>query len=505
MQSILHIGAGQASELPQMLKTGAEKIVLVEPNPEMAEQLRQRTAKHPQVTVVEAAITTDPLNNKLQEYNLPEVSSLYPATGLKTLFPGLKVKTTHQVATLTPEQLLADHGPQTGEQAMLSIQVPGEEHAILQSLMNTDHLKQFCELSVNANPTPYFEGSVAAEKTLQALVNYGYEVTHNNQQDPNWPSWQLARCPQRDEISALRAENLQLSDKISALTTELTNTRKKLDAQQSINTQLDTLDTNISTVRSDLTKHLDTKLTSTVKYIENLVGLQNYLNTGDLPLNQHGWSINTDMAMFLIEKLEAEKYDLVIEFGSGNSTVLFGKVMKKLLSNQLGTEQPCGTNIPKRVLAFEHNSHYHEQSKALLRQTGVDHLVELVLAPLVKYDYQDNQYLYYDCDEALSLMSERFKNETPKILVLVDGPPGDTGIHARFPALPKLLNHFSTANIDLILDDYIRPEEKVVADNWIDLVNQRAISYTEQKIPLEKGTICVSIEVSASQNQQAIC
>ena len=505
MQSILHIGAGQASELPQMLETGAEQIVLVEPNPDMAEQLRQRTAQHPQVTVVEAAITTNPVNNKLQEYNLPEASSLYPATGLKTLFPGLRVKTTHKVATLSPEQLLAEHGPQSGKQAMLAIQVPGEEHAILKSLMNTDDLKQFSELRVNANPTPYFEGSVAAEQTLQALVNYGYEITDDNQQDPNWPSWQLARCKQRDEISALRAENMELNNRISALTEELAITQKKLDVQLATSTQLDALQKNISTVGIDLTNHLDKKLASTAKLIENVVGLQNYLNTGDLPLNQQGWSINTDLVMFLIEKLEAEKYDLIIEFGSGNSTVLFGKVMMKMLSNQQQSESSCDSDIPKRVLTFEHNTHYYEQSSAKLRQTGVDHMVELVHAPLVEYDHQDNQYLYYDCDKALSKMSKYFEKKTPKILVLVDGPPGDTGIHARFPALPKLLKYFSQANIDLILDDYIRPEEKAVADNWIELVNKRAISYTEEKIPLEKGAICVSIGVSASQNRQAYC
>ena len=89
----------------------------------------------------------------------------------------------------------------------------------------------------------------------------------------------------------------------------------------------------------------------------------------------------------------------------------------------------------------------------------------------------------------------------PKILVLVDGPPGDTGIHARFPALPKLLKHLTTATFDLILDDYKRDEEKAVAENWINILNERTRSYTKQEIPLEKGAICISIGAPASQSR----
>lgn len=66
----------------------------------------------------------------------------------------------------------------------------------------------------------------------------------------------------------------------------------------------------------------------------------------------------------------------------------------------------------------------------------------------------------------------------PKIMVLVDGPPGATGHNARFPAHPKLLNHLSTAKFELILDDYNRTGEKSVVDKWIDLIRKRSKNYT---------------------------
>ncbi len=145
--------------------------------------------------------------------------------------------------------------------------------------------------------------------------------------------------------------------------------------------------------------------------------------------------------------------------------------------------------------------HYHEQTSAMLQQAGIEHMVDLVHAPLVDYNYRGEEYLYYDCDSALSTIAKHYNHKAPKILVLVDGPPGDTGIHARFPALPKLLKHLSTATFDLILDDYNRTEEKAVAESWVDLLNERTRIYTEQKIPLEKGAICISIGASANQSR----
>ena len=526
MHTILHIGAGEANNLPQLLLTGAEQITLVEPNPGLAKKLRLRTAQHSQVNVVEAAITSNSANNQLTEYNLPEACGLHPVTGLKNLFPGLKVNATYTVKTLSPDQLLAEYGPQSGQQALLSIEAPGEEHALLETLIKTDQLKQFKELRVNANPTPYFEGSVAAENTLQSLVDYGYQIKVEDEQNPDWPSWELSRDPLVDRNNTLLAENEELRactkhleeilkqaqqqktqaekqneqlqqklrqkrDSISELTKDLASANEKIEAQLGMNTKLDELEKKISSVGSNMTSHLDKKLINTAKRIENKLELQNYFNTGELPLNDNGWSIDTDLALYLAEKLETEDYDLVIEFGSGDSTVLFAKVlMKKMREHKL-------VDAPKQVLTFEHNKMYYEQSVTMLRHASLENIVNLVHAPLVDYSYEGEDYQYYDCDVALEKLANQYMNKSPNILVLIDGPPADTGINARFPALPKLLNHFSNASFDLILDDYNRMEEKVVAEKWIEIIKNRAIAYSVKHIPLERGTICISIGVSA--------
>lgn len=732
MHTVLHIGAGNASELPEFLNSGAEKIILVEPNPDLAKQLRQRTAQHPEVSVVEAAITSSSASNQLQEFNLPEACSLHPVTGLNSMFPGLKVNSTHTVETLSPEQFLSEHVPHVGQRALLAIQAPGEEHAILQALIKTDQLKQFSELHVNANPKPYYQGSVAAESTLQALIDYGYEITDENQQDPDWPCWKLVRNPlkdqlvtlldenealkadaekqkdelkknqlekegtrnqleqlqaeatrqqsdleqkeeqvkilnasnqhyeqklrnslraqaenentlaeqqqqlaekseqlsslrnslekqktdaaeqqkmleqtrsrlddtgkkleknhkamveaqsayhevsetllkekadhqsatnaleeknqkiqslksrseelkrsteqltdkseeykqliekQRTELIELKKQNEQLKDKLGqesdarlALTEELDTSKKELVAQKSTNSKFEDLEKKIANVSSNLMTHLDKKLINAAKQIENTLGLQDYFNTGELPLSHYGWPISPDLALFLTEKIETENYDLIIEFGSGTSTVLFAKVLRKkmlkqqaMLDNQRsddsdvtpysqelseGATPSSDIDLSHRVLTFEHNTHYQEQTAAMLRRAGLEEIVNLVHAPLVDYSYQGEDYLYYDCDLALARIAEQYEGRAPRVLVLVDGPPGPTGPNARFPAVPKIVNVLSKAKLEIVMDDYIRQEEKHVFEEWKKILSKRGAEFSEIILNFEKGACVLKV------------
>ncbi|UYO73874.1 hypothetical protein M0220_13450 [Halomonas qinghailakensis] len=233
MSMILHIGAGQASELPQWRKSGATRIVLVEPNPMLAQQLRHKAADDATLTIVEAAVTPSSANTQLYEYNLPEANSLRPATGLKSLFPGLKTTATHSVATLTPTQLLADYGPAQGERAQLVLQTPGEEGAILKELIETGQLNQFQQLHLYANPEPYYQGSIAAKDILQQLAEAGFDITDVNQQDPDWPHWQLTRHPLKDQLLSLQEETAALKQQLQERQQQLeTNQQQSKKHQQ---------------------------------------------------------------------------------------------------------------------------------------------------------------------------------------------------------------------------------------------------------------------------------
>lgn len=227
-----------------------------------------------------------------------------------------------------------------------------------------------------------------------------------------------------------------------------------------ITAQMKKQDTDIANVRKALEITVKKEILNATMQIEAFLGVQSYINGGEVLPSMHGWPISPDFALYLIELIENNDYDLVIEFGSGTSTVLIAKTLAKAAGFRQG-------KLPARQIAFEHLEEYQKKTLFALQKTGLADSVQLELAPLVPYAASDgNIYRYYACHETLSRLAKSLPRGV-RILVMVDGPPGATGKHARYPALPVVYKHFSGARIDLLLDDYIRADEKEVAQLWL--------------------------------------
>lgn len=152
------------------------------------------------------------------------------------------------------------------------------------------------------------------------------------------------------------------------------------------------------------------------------------------------------------------------------------------------TTKSSRQDISTRIVTFEHNTLYHEKTLHALKENGVDHLVDLVHAPLVDYHFKDgSQYLYYHCTEKLLELAKIFKGRKANILVLVDGPPGATNKNARLPALPHLLTCLPEHSFTIIMDDYNRTEEKEIVDIWRHIFTERSITFNFEEVVSEKG------------------
>lgn len=209
LDTIIHIGAGQGEELPAYLETDAKRILLVEPNPKLAEQLRRRTTNDERVQVLELAITDDLALNQLNEYNLPEAASLYQPSGLRQIFPGLRVTAQHAVATETPEQLLEQY-PLVGDTNLLVIQAPGAESAIVNTLDIANKLGPISHIRLTLPTEAYYEGSHRADDTLQALTRRGYDTEHFNTENPDWPEYHLECNPLARRLQDVDVEKQSL-------------------------------------------------------------------------------------------------------------------------------------------------------------------------------------------------------------------------------------------------------------------------------------------------------
>ena len=262
-------------------------------------------------------------------------------------------------------------------------------------------------------------------------------------------------------------------------------------------------------LKKKLDWRIDKGFNNSIKQIESFIGIQSFLENGALTMDFHGWPISSDIALFLLGQINKNNYDLIIEFGSGTSTKLFAKAItnnrlkdvdnaKSYLlttSNVPESEPPFveAQDLPKRVLTFEHNKKYFDKTKTELEQIGFADVVNLVHAPLIDCAIGEESFLYYDCDKSLARIADIYEGRIAKVLVLVDGPPGSTGPMARLPAMIKLLNHLGNHQLDIVLDDYNRQEEKDIVEKWKQILNSRFINFEEELVPCEKGAFVCHI------------
>ena len=225
------------------------------------------------------------------------------------------------------------------------------------------------------------------------------------------------------------------------------------------------------------------------KQMEAFFGLQNYFASGELPdINpqSHGWPISPDLALYLIELIELKNYGLYIEFGSGTSTVVAAKALAKMAKRSQNQS-------PAKLISFDHLREFYQQTQDHLNQVGLAETVELHFAPLKDYAAPNGKtYPFYDCEGILTDAARRHLVADLRILVIVDGPPGKTGPHARYPALPIVLNLFKGARIDFLMDDYSRDEEKQILKLWQQELKSMGHDFTTQSIDLEKGACLIS-------------
>ncbi|HGN1556184.1 TPA: hypothetical protein ACKRMY_006366 [Pseudomonas aeruginosa] len=227
-----------------------------------------------------------------------------------------------------------------------------------------------------------------------------------------------------------------------------------------------------------------------VRQVQSFVGMQQYFNTGVLPAfnsEGHSWPVSADFALFLMQRLVLERYDLVIEFGSGMSTVVIAKTLSIIAEH-------AQTHLTPFV-SFDHLDLYYQKTSAYLRHAGLNNAVELMLKPLQDWGGapDDQIYPYYSCEDALAKRAQDFGASVPRVLVIVDGPPAATGPQARYPAAPMVVKHFPTSRIDFVMDDYVRNDEKEVVQHWLADMKAIGLESAVSNFKFEKGACLFTV------------
>jgi predicted O-methyltransferase YrrM len=156
-----------------------------------------------------------------------------------------------------------------------------------------------------------------------------------------------------------------------------------------------------------------------------------------------GWAMDAENLLAVVDTVEAESPGLIVELGSGASSVWLGYALKRIGAG--------------RVVSIDHDAQYAELTRDHLRRHGLDHIVEVRVAALGTLADFDHKAPWYE----LGVFSDLHDID----VLLVDGPPKSTGELARYPALPALADRMAEHAI-VMLDDAHRPDEQNILERW---------------------------------------
>lgn len=337
----------------------------------------------------------------------------------------------------------------------------------------------------------YLQAWQQAADQNSALTKAKVNLEHKFEQAPNTHAEQIKLHQQQNQkLQEQQAKSKETENELNHRLQLMKEEMQRAETEANLQNELKKQTNDLIKVRKYLDKHITTEITNATRQIHAAAGLEQYWQTGQLPTvntESHGWPISPDFALYLVFLLEQNNYDLILEFGSGISTVVIAKAIKQLESKRSNTKTIT-------FASFDHLDQYHQQTMDMLKQAELDNRVLLQHAPLKDWEAPNGKiYPYYDCHQTLQNLAQQHPPKNQKILVVVDGPPGSTGPHARYPAGPLVLKHFQGADIDFLLDDYARQDEKEIADLWQSELNQAGLKYKTTQRKLHKDACLIQI------------
>ncbi|MDH2426642.1 class I SAM-dependent methyltransferase [Sphaerisporangium sp. TRM90804] len=181
-----------------------------------------------------------------------------------------------------------------------------------------------------------------------------------------------------------------------------------------------------------------------------------------------GWAASPDVLRLLIERIAADHTKIVVECGSGSSSVWLGYAVQRFAAG--------------RVIALEHDERFAETTRDLVIAHGLQDVVEVRHAPLASWTPRHRDA---GAGEAIPWYDTAAVDDLNDIgLVFVDGPPGATAPLTRYPAVPVLLPRCAP-DAWFVLDDSDRAAEREVTARWLKEYPELAGT----PVPAEKGAM----------------
>ena len=184
------------------------------------------------------------------------------------------------------------------------------------------------------------------------------------------------------------------------------------------------------------------------------------------------WALGALTIDWLENRVARLHPSLVLEFGSGTSTLCLAQFMVDMHGNAPVV----------RVVSIDQDESYAEQTRELLRRSGLDTYVRVLSSALQEQEIEGVLTTCYGFPAGLSEILDGRKAD----FVLIDGPAAETG--ARFGTLP-LARPYLSPFAAFVLDDGLRDGEIWIARQWARLPGVRI----DGIINIDKGLVVGSL------------
>jgi predicted O-methyltransferase YrrM len=169
------------------------------------------------------------------------------------------------------------------------------------------------------------------------------------------------------------------------------------------------------------------------------------------------WAASPDLLLTISEIVKKYRPGLVVELGSGVSTLIASK------------------SGARKIISIDNSEEFGGKTVALLKEHKVRG-AEIRIAALQPYA---NGSTWYD--------TSAIKDLKKIDLLIIDGPPGSKNPEARYPALAEFKEKLSAKAV-IVIDDVHREGERKLAENFAKAMPNHQLVILDH----EKGTAVIS-------------
>ena len=205
------------------------------------------------------------------------------------------------------------------------------------------------------------------------------------------------------------------------------------------------------------TKELKTSMWQSYRQTEAMQQLLSLLKFSAPVPPTRSWAASPDLLLTLAQLVRKHNPKLVVELGSGVSTLVVAKAGAK------------------KVIRIDHSGEFADKTREVLKEhkvRGVEIRVAQLKAHISGVDWYDTAVI---------------KDLKRIDLLIVDGPPGSKNPEARMPARAEFIAKLSPKAI-VVIDDVNREGERKLAESFAKALPNHVLTI----YPHEKGTAVIS-------------